>query len=225
MVIAIDGFASSGKSTLAKTLAKNLGFIYVDTGAMYRSVTLFFMENNIDYAHHENLTEVLENLKIHFQINPETLSNEVYLNDTCVEDQIRTLAVSEQVSPVSTLEGVREKLVAIQHKIGAKGNIVMDGRDIGTVVFPNAELKFFITATIEARAKRRYEELMEKGLDVDYNDIKTNLLDRDKIDSSRAISPLRKADDATEIDTTSLNADAVLAKVSAIVSSHLSEDN
>ncbi|WP_449027738.1 (d)CMP kinase [Prevotella jejuni] len=208
ITIAIDGFSSCGKSTMAKDLAKEIGYIYVDTGAMYRSVTLFALRHNLFNAdgtiREEELKEQMKDINISFQLNKTTGRPNTYLNGENVENAIRTMEVSSHVSPIATLAFVREALVAQQQRMGAEKGIVMDGRDIGTVVFPKAELKIFVTASAEVRAQRRYDELKAKGMDADYADILKNVEERDYIDSHRATSPLRKADDAIELDNSNL---------------------
>lgn len=208
ITIAIDGFSSCGKSTMAKDLAKEIGYIYVDTGAMYRSVTLFALRHNLFNAdgtiREEELKEQMKDINISFQLNKTTGRPDTYLNGENVENDIRTMEVSSHVSPIATLAFVREALVVQQQRMGAEKGIVMDGRDIGTVVFPKAELKIFVTASAEVRAQRRYDELKAKGMDADYADILKNVEERDYIDSHRATSPLRKADDAIELDNSNL---------------------
>ena len=208
ITIAIDGFSSCGKSTMAKDLAKEIGYIYVDTGAMYRSVTLFALRHNLFNAdgtiREEELKEQMKDINISFQLNKTTGRPDTYLNGENVENAIRTMEVSSHVSPIATLAFVREALVAQQQRMGAEKGIVMDGRDIGTVVFPKAELKIFVTASAEVRAQRRYDELKAKGMDADYADILKNVEERDYIDSHRATSPLRKADDAIELNNSNL---------------------
>ena len=208
IAIAIDGFSSCGKSTMAKDLAKEIGYIYVDTGAMYRSVTLFALRHNLFNAdgtiRERELQEQMKDINISFQLNKTTGRPDTYLNGENVENDIRTMEVSSHVSPIATLAFVREALVAQQQRMGAEKGIVMDGRDIGTVVFPKAELKIFVTASAEVRAQRRYDELKAKGMDADYADILKNVEERDYIDSHRATSPLRKADDAIELDNSNL---------------------
>ena len=208
ITIAIDGFSSCGKSTMAKDLAKEIGYIYVDTGAMYRSVTLYALRHNLFNAdgtiREEELKEQMKDINISFHLNKTTGRPDTYLNGENVENDIRTMEVSSHVSPIATLSFVREALVAQQQRMGAEKGIVMDGRDIGTVVFPKAELKIFVTASAEVRAQRRYDELKAKGMDADYADILKNVEERDYIDSHRATSPLRKADDAIELDNSNL---------------------
>lgn len=193
---------------MAKDLAKEIGYIYVDTGAMYRSVTLFALRHNLFNAdgtiRERELKEQMKDINISFQLNKTTGRPDTYLNGENVENDIRTMEVSSHVSPIATLAFVREALVAQQQRMGAEKGIVMDGRDIGTVVFPKAELKIFVTASAEVRAQRRYDELKAKGMDADYADILKNVEERDYIDSHRATSPLRKADDAIELDNSNL---------------------
>lgn len=193
---------------MAKDLAKEIGYIYVDTGAMYRSVTLYALRHNLFNAdgtiREEELKEQMKDINISFQLNKTTGRPDTYLNGENVENAIRTMEVSSHVSPIATLAFVREALVAQQQRMGAEKGIVMDGRDIGTVVFPKAELKIFVTASAEVRAQRRYDELKAKGMDANYADILKNVEERDYIDSHRATSPLRKADDAIELDNSNL---------------------
>lgn len=203
IIIAIDGPSASGKSTLAKDLAARLGYIYVDSGAMYRAVTLFFLQNNIPFDQMEAIQTALAQLSIRFERNER--GNRTFLNDQDVEDAIRQMEVSEKVSPVAAIPAVRVAMVQQQHEMGSQKGIVMDGRDIGTVVFPDAELKFFVTADLETRAQRRYHELLKKKESVTLEEVLENLRDRDHMDSTRATSPLRKATDAFEIDNTRLS--------------------
>lgn len=209
ITIAIDGFSSSGKSTMAKDLAKEIGYIYIDSGAMYRTVTLFCMENNLlkedGSIDSEGLKKQLKSIHITFRFNPGTQKPDTYLNGVNVENKIRSMAVSEKVSLVSTLDFVREAMVEQQQAMGGMKGIVMDGRDIGTTVFPDAELKVFVTASPETRAQRRYDELKGKGETVNYEDILENVKQRDYIDQNREISPLRKADDALLLDNSHLS--------------------
>lgn len=204
ITIAIDGLSSCGKSTMAKDLARRLGYIYVDTGAMYRAVTLFALRNHLFNADGTILTDALEarmdEICISFKFNPETGRPDTYLNNECVETEIRSMDVSNHVSLVAALPFVRKAMVAQQQLMGKEKGIVMDGRDIGTVVFPDAELKIFVTASAEVRAERRYKELKGKGMAANYDEILKNVQERDYIDSHRAVSPLRKAPDALELD-------------------------
>ena len=204
ITIAIDGHSSCGKSTMAKDLAQRVGYIYVDTGAMYRSVTLYALRHNMFSAdgsiNTEMLKEQLPQIVITFQLNAETGRPDTYLNGECVEQLIRSLEVSSHVSPIAALPFVREAMVAQQQQMGQGGGVVMDGRDIGTVVFPDAELKVFVTASAEVRAQRRYDELQQKGMPADYDDILKNVQERDYIDSHREVGPLRQAPDALLLD-------------------------
>ena len=204
ITIAIDGHSSCGKSTMAKDLAQRVGYIYVDTGAMYRSVTLYALRHNMFSAdssiNTEMLKEQLPQIVITFQLNAETGRPDTYLNGVCVEQLIRSLEVSSHVSPIAALPFVREAMVAQQQQMGQGGGVVMDGRDIGTVVFPDAELKVFVTASAEVRAQRRYDELQQKGMPADYDDILKNVQERDYIDSHREVGPLRQAPDALLLD-------------------------
>ncbi len=204
ITIAIDGHSSCGKSTMAKDLAQRVGYIYVDTGAMYRSVTLYALRHNMFSAdgsiNTEILKEQLPQIVITFQLNAETGRPDTYLNGECVEQLIRSLEVSSHVSPIAALPFVREAMVAQQQQMGQGGGVVMDGRDIGTVVFPDAELKVFVTASAEVRAQRRYDELQQKGMPADYDDILKNVQERDYIDSHREVGPLRQAPDALLLD-------------------------
>ena len=204
ITIAIDGFSSCGKSTMAKELAKKIGYIYVDTGAMYRSVTLFAMRHGLFNADGSVKTDALKqqmsNIDITFKFNEKAGRPDTYLNGEYVEEAIRTLEVSNHVSPIAAIPFVRAAMVARQQGMGRDKGIVMDGRDIGTTVFPEAELKVFVTASAEVRARRRYDELKEKGIPADFDDILKNVQERDYIDSHREVSPLRKAADAIELD-------------------------
>lgn len=208
IIIAIDGYSSCGKSTMAKNLAKEIGYVYVDTGAMYRAVTLFALRKGFfktdDEVDEEALRASLPDIHITFRLNNATGRPDTYLNDENVEQEIRDMKVSAHVSVIAALPFVRQLLVAQQQLMGKEKGIVMDGRDIGTVVFPHAELKVFVTASPEVRAQRRYDELKQKGQDVSFDDILKNVQERDYIDSHRATSPLRKADDAIELDNSHL---------------------
>lgn len=207
ITIAIDGYSSTGKSTLAKELAKHLGYIYVDTGAMYRAVTLFAMQMGYiskDYFDKQTLINSLHDIKLHFEFNSTLGFAEMYLNNTNVEKEIRTLEVSNYVSKIAEISKVRAKLVEQQQEMGKEKGIVMDGRDIGTVVFPNAELKIFMTASPETRAKRRFNELLNNSQNVTYEEVLKNVQERDYIDTHREDSPLIIADDAIEIDNSHL---------------------
>ncbi|EKY02954.1 cytidylate kinase [Hoylesella saccharolytica F0055] len=208
ITIAIDGLSSCGKSTMAKELAKAIGYIYVDTGAMYRAVTLFALRHDIFNADGsvqlEKLKEMMPQIGVSFKLNSLTGRPETYLNSENVEQEIRSMEVSSHVSPIAAIDFVRTALVAQQQQMGKEKGIVMDGRDIGTVVFPDAELKIYVTADAEVRAQRRFEELKEKGQPADFNTILKNVQERDYIDSHREVSPLRKADDALELDNSHL---------------------
>lgn len=211
IVIAIDGYSSCGKSTMAKNLARQLGYVYVDTGAMYRAVTLYALRHQLFEADGEadaaSLQRAMPDIRISFQFNAQTGKPDTYLNDELVEHDIRTMQVSERVSKIAALPFVRTALVAQQQRMGKDKGIVMDGRDIGTVVFPHAELKIFVTASAEVRAQRRYDELQQKGMPARYDDILKNVQERDYIDSHREVSPLRKAEDAIELDNSNLTID------------------
>ena len=204
ITIAIDGHSSCGKSTMAKDLARELDYTYIDTGAMYRAVTLYALRNGLFAEDGSVLTEQLEkhmgNINITFQFNPETQKPDTYLNGELVEKEIRSLEVSNHVSPIAAVPFVRTAMVAQQQAMGQEGGIVMDGRDIGTTVFPQAELKIFVTASAEVRAQRRYDELVSKGMPEPYEDILKNVVERDYIDTHREVSPLRQADDALLLD-------------------------
>lgn len=216
ITIAIDGYSSTGKSTIAKQLAKALGYIYVDSGAMYRAVTLYAMQNHlIDEGsfNKEQLIAQLRDIDIGFKFNEELGFAEAYLNGQNVESEIRTLEVSQFVSQVSTLSEVRQQLVKQQQVFGKHKAVVMDGRDIGTVVFPDAELKLFMTASADIRAKRRYNELLDKGENISFEDILQNVKSRDYMDSTRIDSPLIKADDAIEIDNSEMTLEQQFNKV------------
>ena len=207
ITIAIDGHSSCGKSTMAKDLAKEIGYIYIDTGAMYRAVTLFALQNGLiteDGINEEGLRERMSDIMITFQLNEETGRPDTYLNGVCVERDIRTMEVSKWVSPIATLGFVREAMVDLQRLMGEAKGVIMDGRDIGTVVFPDAELKVFVTASVDVRAQRRYDELKAKGEDCSFDEIRENVMERDRIDSTRAISPLRQAEDAIVLDNSNL---------------------
>ena len=207
IIVAIDGFSSTGKSTIAKELAKKLGYLYVDTGAMYRAVTYYAMQHGYvakDFLFEDGLVENLDKIELSFKFNDKLQFSEMYLNGKNVENEIRSLDVSKLVSKVSTISEVRKKLVEQQQKMGVSKGLVMDGRDIGTVVFPDAELKLFTTASPEKRATRRYKELLEKGHKVTFEDILENVQQRDFIDSTREDSPLTKANDAIEFDNSDM---------------------
>lgn len=222
IIIAIDGFSSTGKSTIAKELAQHLGYVYVDTGAMYRAVALFAMENgyiNKETFDTETLINALPSIRLKFIYNEELGFAEMFLNDENVESQIRTLNVSQYVSRVAEISEVRAKLVEQQQKMGQERGIVMDGRDIGTVVFPDAEVKIFMNSSAETRAQRRFEELIEKGQDVSYEDVLKNVQERDYIDSHREDSPIIIAKGAIEIDNSKLNKEEQFEQVIQLVKS------
>ena len=203
IIIAVDGFSSCGKSTFAKAIAARLGYIFIDTGAMYRAVTLYALEHGAirsGIVDEDAVVASLKDIDIDFRFNPERGASDIYVNGDLVEGKIRTIEVSNCVSPVSSIREVREKLVAIQQQMGRKRGVVMDGRDIGTVVFPDAELKIFMTADPHVRALRRYDELRAKGDNVSLEEIEQNVRSRDEADMSRAISPLRQAKDAIVLD-------------------------
>jgi CMP/dCMP kinase len=207
LIIAIDGYSSCGKSTFAKSIAKELKYIYIDSGAMYRTVTLFCMRNRLVgeyFIHKPSIVKRLSEIDINLKYNPAIVEYETFLNSENVENKIRSLEVSKYVSAVSQIGEVRERLVQIQRKMGDLKGIVMDGRDIGTVVFPNADIKIFMTASIEIRAKRRYNELSEKGIEISFDEIKNNLNARDIADENRDISPLRRANDAIILDNSKM---------------------
>ncbi len=208
ITIAIDGYSSTGKSTVARQLADYLNYIYVDTGAMYRAITLFALRNGLiknDSIDKNALIQALPNMQVDFKYDNNLNTSKVLLNGEVVDNFIRTLEVSDQVSPVAAIPEVRKKLVAIQHDMGKEGGLVMDGRDIGTVVFPNAQLKIFMDADPQVRAQRRYSELQERGDDISFDEVLENILERDRIDTTRKDSPLIKAEDAIVIDNTQTN--------------------
>jgi len=203
-IIAIDGWSACGKSTLAKQLANKLGYVYIDSGAMYRAITLFFLRQNIDLSNAVEILEALSNIKIDFRFNADAHHSDIYLNDENIEDLIRDLSVAEKVSDVAAIAAVRTFAVAQQQKMGNNKGIVMDGRDIGTTVFPNAEIKLFMTADSAIRVERRLKELTPKNPHITMEEVKKNLENRDHLDSTREISPLRKAADAIVLDNTQL---------------------
>lgn len=208
ITIAIDGYSSCGKSTMAKDLAREIGYIYIDSGAMYRAVTLYSIENGIfrgEEIDTERLRREIGGIRISFRLNPESGRPDTYLNNANVENKIRTMEVSSRVSQIAALDFVREAMVAQQQEMGKEKGIVMDGRDIGTTVFPDAELKIFVTASPEIRAQRRYDELKAKGEEAGYEEILKNVKQRDHIDQTRAVSPLRKADDALLLDNSEMS--------------------
>ncbi|RXK62478.1 (d)CMP kinase [Lacibacter luteus] len=211
--IAIDGFSSCGKSTLAKQLAKKLNYTYIDSGAMYRAITLYFLRNHIDWTDEDEIGDALKNINLSFQPNSKTGDSEIYLNDENIEYVIRDLVIAEKVSEVAAIRPVREFAVKQQQEMGKLKGVVMDGRDIGTTVFPDAELKIFMTADITVRVERRFQELYAKNPNITIEEVKANLEMRDYIDSHREHSPLRKAADALVIDNTNLTPSEQLIKV------------
>ncbi len=220
IIIAIDGYSACGKSTTAKKVASVLGYRYIDSGAMYRAITLYFLDNHIAHTNPKEVARALEQITISFQVNAKK-NTETFLNGLSVEHQIRDMRISEMVSPVSTIKEVRQAMVAQQRKMGREKGIVMDGRDIGTVVFPEAELKVFMTADIMIRAIRRQQELLEHDTLVDLDEVIDNIRKRDQIDTSREESPLRKAEDAIIIDTTHITLDEQVEHVIRLAISHM----
>ncbi|WP_337755639.1 (d)CMP kinase [Alistipes sp.] len=214
IIIAVDGFSSCGKSTFAKAIAARLGYIFIDTGAMYRAVTLYALEHGAirsGIVDEESVVKLLDDISITFRFNPERGASDIYVNGDRVEGKIRTIEVSNCVSRVSAIPEVRRKLVAMQQEMGRRRGVVMDGRDIGTVVFPDAELKLFMTADTAVRACRRYKELTGKGMSVTMEEVECNIRERDKADMSRAVSPLRRADDAIVLDNSHMTVDEQMA--------------
>ena len=205
IIVTIDGLSSCGKSTLARQLAKKLGYIFVDSGSMYRAITVYFLRNNVDFKNEKEIKEAIQNIHIDFVFNPKTERSEIYLNEENVEYIIRDLVVAEKVSEVATIKEVREFAVAAQQKLGVGKGLVMDGRDIGTTVFPKAEIKFFMTADEVIRVERRFAEMSVKNPNITIEEVKNNIAMRDYIDSNREFSPLRKASDAIELDNTNLS--------------------
>lgn len=210
IIITIDGWSSCGKSTVAKQLAKKLGYVYIDSGAMYRAITLYFLRNHIDWTDNDAVKLALKNVNLHFEFNEQSQQSEIFLNDENVEYVIRDLVVAEKVSDVAAISSVRKFAVKQQQLLGKNKGIVMDGRDIGTTVFPDAELKIFMTADISIRVERRFKEMYAKNPNVTVEEVKNNLEMRDYIDSNRAVSPLRRADDAILLDNTNLSMDQQL---------------
>ena len=217
IVIAVDGYSSTGKSTLAKALAKKMNYVFVDSGAMYRAITLYFLRERINWDNTAEVNAALQNITLDFEYNAEKGKSDMLLNDENVEVEIREMLVSEKVSDVSTVKEVREFAVAQQQKMGEKKGIVMDGRDIGTTVFPDAELKIFVTAAPEVRVERRFKQLYEINPSINIEDVKKNLEMRDYIDSHREVSPLRQADDAIVLDNSDLTREEQLAKALKLV--------
>lgn len=219
IIVAIDGYSSCGKSTLAKAMAKSLHYAYLDSGAMYRAVTLYFLDNQLDYNDPKVVEQALIDIEIHFErVDGQ---NHVFLNGVDIEHDIREMRVSEHVSPVSAISAVRRSMVRQQQGMGKRRGIVADGRDIGTVVFPDAELKIFLIADPDVRTSRRHLELAAKGIDADWHAVQRNLLERDRIDSSRADSPLRRADDAIIIDNTLLSEEQQLEQALKLAIAHM----
>ena len=221
IIITIDGWSSCGKSTLAKQLAKSLGYVYIDSGAMYRAITLYFLRNHVDWTDDNQTQEALRNIDLKFVHNDKSMQSEMHLNDENVEYFIRDLVVAEKVSEVATIAKVRIFAVDQQQKMGIDKGIVMDGRDIGTTVFPDAELKIFMTADILVRVERRFKEMYEKNPNVTIEEVKSNLEMRDYIDSNREVSPLRKAEDAILLDNTNLTMEEQLDFALKLVSKKL----
>lgn len=224
LVIAIDGHSACGKSSTAIQLAKILNYAYIDTGAMYRAVTYYFLENHVSITNPADVDKALRKILIDFRRNERTKVNETFLNGVCVEEEIRSMRVSENVSAVSAVAKVREDMVAQQRKMGKNKRVVMDGRDIGTVVFPDADLKIFMTANYETRAFRRQKELLNKGKMVPFEEVLSNLKSRDEADSTRKESPLRKSADAIDVDTTNLFFDEQLEVIVQIALGKILED-
>ena len=226
LIIAVDGYSSCGKSTFAKAIARWLGYTYIDSGAMYRAVTLYAMEHGIIREGHLNkkkLLAALPEIDIAFVRDPVSGDTVTFLNGRNVEEQIRSLEVSQWVSEVSRLPGVREHLVRLQRQLAGSGGVVMDGRDIGTVVFPDADLKIFMTARPEVRAQRRYKELLEKGEKISFEEVLRNVEERDRIDSGRAVSPLRQADDALVLDNSEMTVEEQMKWIKEVIEKKLKE--
>jgi len=226
VTIAIDGYSSCGKSTFAKMIAKELNYIFIDSGAMYRAITLWCVRNNFVSDNHidpESIVDELKNISVNFVLNSETNTPEIFLNSENVENQIRSLEVTKYVSAISQISEVRSRLVELQRKIGADKGIVMDGRDIGTVVFPDADIKIFMTASVDIRAKRRYDEFKAKGIDVNFEEIRSGIIARDIADENRDISPLRKADDAITLDNSRMSVEAQMSWIKEIIEKKLNE--
>ncbi len=228
IIITIDGWSSCGKSTLARQLAKALGYVYIDSGAMYRAVTVYFLRNHVDWTDSEQVEEALNHIRLHFEYNPKSEQSEIFLGEENIEYMIRDLVVAEKVSDVAAIAAVRTCAVAQQQEMGERKGIVMDGRDIGTTVFPHAELKIFMTATIEVRVQRRFAEMVLKNPNTTIADVKSNLEMRDHIDSHREVSPLRQAEDAILLDNTNISMeeqlDFALKLVAKVLKSHANND-
>ncbi len=212
IIITLDGYSSCGKSTLARALAQELNYVFIDSGAMYRAITLYFLRNHIDWTNQQAVVDALQEINLQFHYNPNTGSSDMYLNDEHVEALIRDMLVSERVSDIAAIKEVREFAVAQQQEMGKRKGIVMDGRDIGTTVFPDAELKLFITADPAVRVERRFKEMLAKNPNITIEEVKDNLEMRDYIDSHREVSPLRKADDAIVLDNSHLTREEQLAE-------------
>lgn len=227
LIIAIDGYSSSGKSTFARSIARELNYIYIDSGAMYRAVTLYCIRKGYvsgDKMDTASIIEDLVNIHISFCYNPDTGEFETYLNSENVEKEIRGIKVSSHVSKISMIPEVRTRMVELQRQIGVYKGIVMDGRDIGTVVFPDADIKIFMTASVDVRAKRRYEELKSKNIEADYEEVKRNIITRDITDENRDISPLRKAEDAILLDNTRMTVEEQMEWIHEIIEKKLNEN-
>ncbi len=221
IIVTIDGLSSCGKSTLARQLARKLGYLYIDSGAMYRAITLYFLRNNVNWNESSEVKAALKDINLHFSVNSFTHQSEIFLNDENVEYIIRDIVVAEKVSEVAAIREVREFAVAQQQKMGQKKGIVMDGRDIGTTVFPDARVKIFMTADEAVRVERRYTEMFDKNPNITIDEVKANIAMRDYIDSNREISPLRKADDAVVLDNTNLSEKEQLDLAMKMVQSQL----
>jgi CMP/dCMP kinase len=224
LIIAVDGYSSCGKSTFAKSIAKMLNYIFIDSGAMYRAVTLFSLRRKFignDLLDEQGLVSALNDIDIQFIFNPDTNESETYLNSENVEEEIRSIEVSSHVSRVSQVPEVRERLVELQRQIGSNRGIVMDGRDIGTVVFPEADIKIFMTASVDIRAERRFKELTAKGVPVDLEEVRRNIVARDIADENRDLSPLRKADDAIVLDNSRMSVDQQMTWIRKIIDARI----
>ena len=227
VIIAIDGYSSCGKSTFAKMIAKEMNYIFIDSGAMYRAITLWCIRNGFisdNYIDTESIVDGLKNINVSFVLNLETNTPEIFLNSENVENQIRSLEVTKYVSKISRIPEVRSRLLEFQKKTGADKGIVMEGRDIGTVVFPNADIKIFMTASVDIRAKRRYDEFKAKGIDVDFDEIRSGIIARDIADENRDISPLRKAEDSITLDNSRMSVEAQMSWIKEIIEKKLNEN-